>query len=63
MTVRLCTVAAGMDHLVEVPLQQAQVAYTLARSGDRSTALVAEDDVDRARTALEKFGKFREGAS
>ena len=61
-SVRLCTVAADMGHLVEVPLQQALVRYTLDRDGDRSTILIAETDVDRARTALERFGTFRVGA-
>ena len=61
MVVRLCTVAAGMDHLVEVPLQQAGIVYLIDRAGETSTVLVAEADVDRARAALEKFGMFREG--
>lgn len=63
MVVRLCTVAADRDHLIEVPLEQAGITYLLDRAGETSTVLVAEADVDRARAALEKFGKFREGAS
>ena len=60
MGVRLCTIAADHDHLVEVPLDQAQVAFTLDR-GDLSTVvLVAEADIGRARAALERFGTFRE---
>ncbi len=60
MVVRLCTISSGYDHLVEVPLEQAQVPFALDR-GDLSTVvLVAEADIDRARTALERFGTFRE---
>lgn len=59
MVVRLCTISSGYDHLVEVPLEQAQVAFTLDR-GDLSTVvLVAEADIGRARAALERFGTFR----
>ncbi len=59
--VRLCTVAADQDHLVGVPLEQAQVPFTLDRSrGSSTVVLIDEVDVDRARTALERFGTFRE---
>jgi hypothetical protein len=61
MVVRLCTVAADQDHLVGVPLEQAQVPFTLDRSrGSSTVVLIDEVDVDRARTALERFGTFRE---
>ena len=61
MVVRLCTIAADQDHLVEVPLDQAQVPFTLDRSrGSSTVVLIDEADIDRARTTLERFGTFRE---
>lgn len=61
MVVRLCTISSGYDHLVEVPLEQAQVPFTLDRSrGSSTVVLIDEADIDRARTALERFGTFRE---
>lgn len=56
--IALCTIASADDHLVEVPLQQAQVPYTVTRDGGSSTVLIADGDVDRAKTALERFGSF-----
>lgn len=62
MGVPLCTVADDLVHLVDVPLEQAQVGYRLVSASGLSIIYVAEDDIDRARTALERFGKF-EGTS
>ena len=60
MTVALCTVAADLVHLVDVPLEQAQVSYRLVSARGMSILYVGEDDIDRARVALERFGTFRE---
>jgi len=62
MGVPLCTVAADLVHLVDVPLEQAQVSYRLVSARGMSIIYVAEDDINRARVALERFGKF-EGTS
>jgi len=61
MSVPICSVAADMDHLIEVPLQQAQVKFTVFRAEDLTTVFVSADDVDRARTALAKYGTFEVG--
>lgn len=60
MAARLCFVARDQDHLVKVPLQQAGVAYLLDSDGGVSTVLVDEAYVDRAKSALEQFGYFKE---
>lgn len=59
MVVRLCSIAAGLVHLVEGPLQQAQVSFRLDQSGEQTVVLIAEADIDRARAALERVGTFR----
>ena len=64
MGVPLCTVATDLVHLIDVPLQQAQVSYHLvtgrsAAARRKTIIYVAEGDVDRARVALERFGTFR----
>ena len=61
--VRLCSVDRDQDHLVEVPLQQAQVPFLLDQEGEKTIVLIAQDDIDRAREALEKFGKFQAGVA
>jgi len=60
-TVKLCSVNRDLDHLIEVPLQQALVPFTLDQEGERTVVLVSLDDVDRARVALERFGTFEPG--
>ena len=62
-TVKLCSVDPDLDHLIEVPLQQALVPFTLDQEGERTVVLVSQDDVDRARAALDKFGTFEPGVS
>lgn len=57
--ITLCTVAADFDHLIEVPLEQAQVPYVVIREGDRSLVKINPEDADRARRALERFGTFQ----
>ena len=59
--VRLCSVDPDQDHLIEVPLQQALVPFTLDPEGPKTVVLIAPDDVDRARKALERFGSFADG--
>lgn len=65
MTVALCTIATDLVHLIDIPLEQVQVRYHLVTGGSptvrkMSIIYVVEVDVDRARTALERFGTFRE---
>lgn len=62
-SVAFCTIAADQDHLVEVPLQQAQVPFTLDQEEGTTVVLVSQDDIDRARAALAKFGTFEGGCS
>jgi len=59
MGVPLCTVATDLVHLIDVPLEQAQVGYRLVSARGMSILYVGEADVDRARAALERFGTFR----
>jgi len=59
--VKLCSVAQDLDHLVETPLQQAQVPFTLDRKAGKTVVLISRADVDRSRAALEKFGTFADG--
>lgn len=59
--VRLCSVDRDQDHLVDVPLQQAQVPFQVEAEGLKTVVLIAPDDVDRARAALAKFGTFEAG--
>jgi hypothetical protein len=61
MGVRLCTIATDLVHLVDIPLTLAQVDYHVV-TGSRGMAIiyVGEDDIDRARLALDKFGRFAE---
>lgn len=61
MGVPLCTVADDLVHLIDIPLEQAQVGYHLVSARGMSIIYVAEDDVNRARTALERFGTFEAG--
>jgi len=63
MSVKLCTVADDLVHLIDIPLEQAQVGYHLVSAKGMSIVYVAEDDIDRARVALERFGTFREAES
>lgn len=57
--VQFCSVNRDQDHLVEGPLQQAQVSFRLDQSGEQTVVLIAEADIDRARAALERVGTFR----
>lgn len=59
--IALCTIASADDHLIEVPLQQAQVPFQVEAEGLKTVVLIAPDDVDRARAALAKFGTFEAG--
>lgn len=60
MSVKLCTVADDLVHLIDIPLEQAQVRYSLVSARGMSIIYVSEDDIDRARATLERFGSFRE---
>jgi len=50
--IRLCSVDREQDHLIEVPLQQAQIPFTLNRGDGKTVVLIAQDDIDRARAGL-----------
>ncbi|MDD3942288.1 MAG: hypothetical protein PHS18_04155 [Sphaerochaetaceae bacterium] len=62
--ISLCTIDTDLVHLIDIPLEQAQVSYRLVTGGSpaarkMSIIYVAEADIDRARVALERFGTFR----
>lgn len=61
--VALCSVDRDQDPLIEVPLQQVQVPFLLDPEGEKTVVLITPDDIDRAREALEKFGKFQAGVA
>lgn len=61
--VRLCSVDRDQDPLIEVPLQQAQVSFQVEEGEGKTIVLIAQDDIDRARDALERFGTFTAGVA
>ena len=51
----LCFIDPEREHLIEVPLHLAMINYRV----EDGIVLVNEDDVDRAKVTLCRFGNFK----